>query len=160
MAENLNQKRMRSNLMNREELDKEIFEGLDALFEKQSGRKVYTEADDKTEEKSDEAKKSSEEKDDKEEDEFNKVDEIVKDIDLAKINNDGRLELIEMVIDSSQNSDDEEDDFEDFVDKLFDMLERYQPEASPEDKDEEEPEPEDEPEESAAAPEEPAGEEE
>lgn len=85
-------------------------------------------------------KKESEEEDGKRKSETDKVDEIIKQIDLIKIKNKGRLELIEVVIDSAQNSEKEADDFQKFIDDVTELISGYAENfgEEPEDEDEDE----------------------
>jgi len=130
--------------MNKEDFKKNVdefyLENLDKILDAQNPSKFsidsILEADDKDAEE--EKLKADEDKEDDDSSEFEKVDDIMKEIDLSKVNNDGRMELIEIVIDSAQNSDDEDDDFNEFIEKLMEMIEEYQTDEKPEAKEEEE----------------------
>jgi len=71
-------------------------------------------------------------------DAFKHVDEILKDVDLKVLTNEARKELIEIIIDSAQNSEEEEDDFESFVEEMKELIENYKIDGKNEEEEEEE----------------------
>lgn len=97
----------------------------------------------------------------KDKNEFQKVDDITKEIDFSSLKNKGRLELLEIIIDSAQNSEEEGDKFDKFMGKVSSMVDDYLDaiEGEEEGKEEEEGEGEEEEESGEAAPEEGAEEE-
>lgn len=103
--------------INRQEMEKFYLEGLNNLIDRTNHIVAFNE-----EAETDEPKKQ-----------FKKVDDILKDVDLSELTNKGRMELIEIVLDSAQNSEEEKEEFEDFIEKLLETVEDYKKEK-PEEK--------------------------
>jgi hypothetical protein len=66
-------------------------------------------------------------------DAFKHVDEILKDVDLKVLTNEARKELIEIIIDSAQNSVEEDDDFDGFIEETKELIENYKTDDQTED---------------------------
>lgn len=76
----------------------------------------------------DKGKKDKKEKDDKEDegkDAMDKADDVLKNIDLKQIDNDGKIELIESIIDALQNDCETDDDFSEYMNKVLDIIDGY-----------------------------------
>lgn len=88
--------------------------------EKNNDASIIPDADDKG---------KKEKKDDKEEDEgkdaMDKADDVLKNLDLKQIDNDGKIELIESIIDALQNDCETDDDFSEYMNKVLDIIDGY-----------------------------------
>ena len=63
---------------------------------------------------------------DKHKDSFDKVDNILADIDMTELDDGQKLELIEALIDTAQNQEDGNKTFSEFMDKLLEIVDSFE----------------------------------
>ena len=73
--------------------------------------------------------------DDEESNAFKKIDEIMEKVNFNDLKNDERLDVLEILIDSAQNSEEENEEFDEFLEKAFDLLDGYQSKKEDEESD-------------------------
>lgn len=122
----------------------------DKFLERQTSKengKFFLEADgeekeNKKEEKEENKKKESKkddflpevDDDDSGKDSFDKVDDILEKFDLSKIDNNVKVELIDTIIDSLQNSTETDDEFSEIMNKIIKNIKSYKFEGEEEEK--------------------------
>lgn len=115
----------------------------DKFLERQTSKengKFFLEADgeEKEENKKKESKKDDflpeVDDDDSGKDSFDKVDDILEKFDLSKIDNNVKVELIDTIIDSLQNSTETDDEFSEIMNKIIKNIKSYKFEGEEEEK--------------------------
>lgn len=127
--------------LSREQLEKAFMEEFDKFLDRSNS--AFLEDDEMKDEGVDAEEAKGKEMDDEMVDDgeeahaFKKIDEIMDKVNFGDLSNDERLDVLEILIDSAQNSDEEAEEFDDFLEKAFDLLDGYQ---SSKEEEEEEPE--------------------